>query len=134
MSTSRHLSLALLVVVTSCARPTTTYRMEVAAPQSGEDLLGVPFDTLPRQIAGTCRSSVDPPRAFLEDGQQRRAVIEFDVDVSGAVPPSSLRIVELSAPDFQDYARSAVTNCRFLPGYAGGRPRPARVRLPVRLG
>jgi len=108
--------------------------MEVAAPQAGEDLLGVTFDTLPRQIAGSCRSSVDAPGAYFQDRQPRRAVIEFDVDVRGAVPPNSLRFAELSAGDFEEYARSAVLNCRFLPGYAGGRPRPARVRLPVRLG
>lgn len=128
------LSLALITVALACSRPTTTYRIEVAGAQSGEDLLGVPFDTLPRQVAGSCRSSVDPPAAFLEDRQPRRAVVEFDVDPAGAVPEASLRIAEISHDDFQGYVRSAALNCRFIPGYRGGRATRARVRLPVRLG
>ena len=126
--------LAVAAGALACSRPTTTYRMEVAGPQSGEDLLGVPFDTLPRQVAGSCRSSVDPPAAFREDRQIRHAVIEFDVDPAGAVPPTSLWVAEMSHADFEDYARSVVQNCRFIPGYRNGRATRARVRLPVRLG
>jgi hypothetical protein len=118
----------------ACSRPTTTYRVEVAAAQSGEDLLGVPFDTLPRQVAGSCRSSVDPPAAWAVDREPRHAVIEFDVDPAGMVPEGSLRVAEISHTDFEDYARSTVQHCRFIPGYRGGRPARARVRLPVRLG
>ena len=128
------LVLGALAAAFACARPTTTYRREVAGPQAGEDLLGVPFDTLPRQVAGSCRSRVDPPAAHMQDRQMRSAVIEFDVDPSGAVPPTSLWVAEISHADFEDYARSAVQNCRFIPGYRGGRATRARVRLPVRLG
>ena len=128
------LSLALVAAALACSRPTTTYRVEIARPQSGQDLLGVDFDSLPRQVAGSCRSSVDPPRLYMEYPQPRRAVIEFDVDPSGTVPEESMRIVEISDPDFHDFARSVVRNCRFIPGYRGGRATRARVRLPVRLG
>ena len=128
------ISVLIAASIAACSRPTQTYRMEVSGPQSGEDLLGVPFDTLPRQVAGSCRSSVDPPAAFMADRQPRSAVIEFDVDPAGAVPGASLWVAEISHADFEDYARSVVQNCRFIPGYRGGRATRARVRLPVRLG
>ncbi len=71
----------------------------------------------------------DYPAAMRAAGIEGGAVVEFDVDASGAVVTA--RVVQETAREFGDAAVRAILKWRFEPGRKDGRAVPFRMVVPV---
>jgi len=71
------------------------------------------------------------PALLREAGIEGLAVVGFVVDTSGAVEPSSPRVLSSSHQMLDGPARAAVLRCRFSPGRVAGRV--VRVQMQLAL-
>ena len=71
------------------------------------------------------------PDILRQAGIEGQAVVGFVVDTSGAVEPSSPRVLSFTHPLLEGPARAAVLRCRFSPGRLAGRV--VRVQMQLAL-
>lgn len=67
------------------------------------------------------------PQILREAGIEGRVVVGFVVDTTGAVEPTTVRVLSSTHQLFEPPTRAAVAMCRFSPGRAAGRA--VRVRM-----
>jgi protein TonB len=71
------------------------------------------------------------PPALKRAGVTGTVEVEFVVDATGKVEPSSIKILDTSSPELGEAAKSAVAGIKFTPGEKNGKPVRALVSLPV---
>jgi TonB family protein len=93
-----------------------------------------PTEAVPANSASPAPSLIDSaclvpvhPQILREAGIEGRVLVGFVVDTTGAVEPSTVRVLSSSHKLFEAPARAAVSTCRYVPGRAAGRP--VRVRM-----
>jgi protein TonB len=77
-------------------------------------------------------SSAKPryPEALRQNGIDGRVVVQFVVDTTGSIDPSSLRVLQSTHDLFTQAVRSALASFRFRPAEVGGRRTPALAEMP----
>jgi protein TonB len=83
----------------------------------------------PQAVPGSCLQPTYPVqmRAARIEG---RVLLQFVVDTTGRIEPSSVVVLQSTHQLFASAARRALLTCRYRPGRFGGRPARVRVETP----
>lgn len=126
--------LSALVPVALAALFTASTAPTVHAQANDQIYAGEDVDTPPR-IANpnrTARLVADSYPALLKKtGVAGQAQVQFVVDASGKVEPTSVEVVLASQPAFATAAKEIAPRIEFTPGKAKGQPVRTRVLLPI---
>jgi TonB family protein len=129
----RHcIAIAICCFITdACSSPPPPAPVGVPAPMTTASALnGLPLDSLPALVPGTCRAP-RYPEALRQQGIGGQVAVEFVVDWTGEVQPSTLRSAASTDPRFEQPALVAIRTCRYHPAMQGGQAVSVRVRTLV---
>ncbi len=92
--------------------------------------LQTPTRFVSQEVASRVLSRSYPP-ALKRAGVTGSVQLEFVVDATGAVEPSSVKVVIATNDELAEAAKTAVSDLRFRPGVKDGRPVRSTVSLPI---